>query len=508
MNKGLLCDKKLSFEDCELTILRMAVDKAQERVGSETVKSPEIVKMITILENFLRRKRLICYGGTALNNIMPKQDKFYNKDIEIPDYDFFSTNALQDTKELCDIYIKEGFVEVEGKPGMHHGTFKVFVNFIPIADITFLQKDIFNAVKKESISVAGISYAAPNFLRMSMFLELSRPEGDNSRFEKVLKRLNLLNKNYPITSKNCGEVDFQRDMEDKTNENEIFENIKNTLVDQGVVFFGGYALSLYSNYMPKPLQKQFKKYPDFDVLSEEPLIVAQIIKERLGDIGVKHVKVVKKNAIGEIIAPHYEIKIGNDTVVFIYEPMACHSYNEIKIQGRDVKIATIDTILSFYLAFLYASRDYYDTDRIICMAQYLFKVQQENRLKQKGLLRRFSISCYGHQQTIEEIRAAKAAKFLELKDKKGTLEYEEYFLRYRPGDKLKSSTTTSTSTSTSTPNNNRMRIKNNRKSTMRNITNKQYKQDKSKTRQSRQTKNNANNKKKSKGSKKWSWLQP
>ena len=95
--------------------------------------------------------------------------------------------------------------------------------------------------------------------------------------------------------------------------------------------------------------------------------------------------------------------------------------------------------------------------------------------------------------SIKSIRAAKAAKFLELKDKKGTLEYEEYFLRYRPGDKLKSSTTTSTSTSTSTPNNNRMRIKNNRKSTMRNITNKQYKQDKSKTRQSRQTKNNANN---------------
>lgn len=486
MNKGL-CDKKLSFEECELTILRMAVDKAQKRVGSETVKSPEIVKMINILENFLRRKKLICYGGTALNNIMPKQDKFYNKDIEIPDYDFFSTNALEDTKELCNIYVNEGFIEVEGKPGMHHGTFKVFVNFIPIADITFLQKDIFNAVKKESISVAGINYAAPNFLRMSMFLELSRPEGDNSRFEKVLKRLNLLNKNYPITSKNCGEVDFQRDMEDKTNENEIFDNIKNTLIDQGVVFFGGYALSLYSNYMPKHLQKQFKKYPDFDVLSEEPLIVSQIIKERLSDSGIKNVKIVKKNAIGEIIANHYEVKIGNDTVVFIYEPMACHSYNEIKVQGKDVKIATIDTILSFYLAFLYASRDYYDTDRIICMAQYLFKVQQENRLKQKGLLRRFSISCYGHQQTIEEIRAAKAEKFLELKDKKDTPEYEEYFLRYRPGDKLKSST--------STLNNTKSHIKN-----VRNITNKQHK-----LKTIKKSKHNTN-KKKVKSSKKWSWL--
>ena len=69
------------------------------------------------------------------------------------------------------------------------------------------------------------------------------------------------------------------------------------------------------------------------------------------------------------------------------------------------------------------------------MAQYLFTVQQENRLKQKGLLKRFSIHCYGHQQTIEELRAEKAKKFAELKDKKGTPEYDEYFLRYRPGDK-------------------------------------------------------------------------
>ena len=92
-------------------------------------------------------------------------------------------------------------------------------------------------------------------------------------------------------------------------------------------------------------------------------------------------------------------------------------------------------MLSFYLAFLYAARDYYDPDRILCMAQYLFKVQQQNRLRQKGLLKRFSINCYGHQLTMEEIRAQKSEKYMELRDRRGTREYEEYFLRYRPGDK-------------------------------------------------------------------------
>jgi hypothetical protein len=72
------------------------------------------------------------------------------------------------------------------------------------------------------------------------------------------------------------------------------------------------------------------------------------------------------------------------------------------------------------------------------MAQFLFEVQQKNRLQQKGLLRRFSISCYGHQETVEEMRAEKAEKFKELKEhnKKKDKEYEEWFLRYRPADML------------------------------------------------------------------------
>jgi hypothetical protein len=381
---------------------------------------------------------LVAYGGTAINSILPKEDQFYNMEYELPDYDFFTPNALDDAKELCDIYAKEGFVEVEAKNSVHSGTFKVFVNFMPVADVTYLHKDIFKAIKKEAIRVAGIYYAPPNFLRMAMYLELSRPAGEISRWEKVLKRLTLLNKNYPLKAHNCGEIDFQRKMEDRSNVDEIYDTVKDTLIDQGVVFFGGYAMTLYSSYMPRALQKKFEKNPDFDVLSEEPETTAEIVKERLEDLGIKGIKIVKKPAIGEIVAPHYEIRVGTDTVAFIYQPIACHSYNIIKIHGTSVKIATIDTMLSFYLAFLYAAREYYDPDRILCMSQYLFKVQQQNRLRQKGLLKRFSINCYGHQLTMEELRAQKSEKYMELKDKKGTKEYEENFLRYRPADKVPS----------------------------------------------------------------------
>ena len=431
-----ICDKTMNFQECELAIIRTAIDKAEEKQGKKVANSPEIKRIIAIAEKFIKDKGLVCYGGTAINNILPKYDQFYNSEVEIPDYDFFSPNALEDAKELVDIYVKEEFIEVEAKSGQHHGTYKVFVNFIPVADITSMHKDLYDAIKTQSIRVAGIYYAPPNYLRMAMYLELSRPAGDVERWEKVLKRITLLNKHFPLKADDCDHVKFQREMaENKVASDTIYDTIRNTFIDQGVVFFGGYANLLYSRYMPYKLRKQLKRVPDFDVLSEEPEKTAEILKERLADIKIKNVKIVRQPGVGEIIAPNYEIRIGKDTVAFIYEPMACHSYNVIKIDEADVKVATIDTMLSFYLAFLYANRPYYDKKRILCMSAFLFEVQQQNRLKQNGLLKRFSINCYGHQETVEEMRAKKAEKYKELKGDRNNKEYEEWFLRYRPSDK-------------------------------------------------------------------------
>jgi hypothetical protein len=433
--KPFKCDKGLTLKDCELAILRMAVDKAEEKEGIAIVNSPEVKKIINVVEEFLKKRKLIAYGGTAINSILPIEDQFYNKNTEIPDYDFFSPNAHQDAKDLADIYYKNGFQEVEAKNGIHEGTYKVFVNFIPVADITFLNKSIFQVLQKEAISKKGILYAPPNFLRMSMYLELSRPAGDVSRWEKVLKRLTLLNKNFPLKANDCWKIDFQRKMENTENIN-IYDVIKNTFIKENVVFFGGFAISLYSRYMPSKLKHKFKKNPDFDVLSIEPLKTANSVKHALDNIGIQNVSIVKRESIGEIISLHYEIKVEKDTVAFIYEPLACHSYNIININNQAIKIATIDTMLSFYLAFLYSNKDYYDINRILCMSQYLFKVQQHNRLNQKGLLKRFSIECYGHQETLEEMRANKNKLFLSLKNKKNTKEYELHFMRYRPDNKI------------------------------------------------------------------------
>jgi len=429
------CSDRMTFQECELAILRQAVDTNEKLAGQKIASSDEIKEMIEIVEEFLKKKKLLCYGGTAINNILPKYAQFYNKEYEVPDYDFYSHDALTHAKELADIYHDAGYEHVEAKSGVHEGTFKVFVNFIPMADITSLHKELFDSLSKEAISVSGIKYVPANFLRMGMYLELSRPAGDTSRWEKVLKRLNLLNKYHPMKiNYDCSKVDFLRRMEDSTKSENIYTIMRDTFVDQGVVFFGGYAASLYSRQMSKKGKSFVEKIPDFDVLHEKPEECATVIIERLNDEGIKNVKLIHHKPIGEIIPKHVEIRYKNEILGFIYEPIACHNYNTIQIKNSEINVASIDTIMSFYLAFLFVSTEYYFYDRILCMAKYLFELEQRNRLSQNGVLKRFGPKCIGHQETMENIRAKKTTKFLELKKDRKSKDFETFFLKYSPGE--------------------------------------------------------------------------
>ena len=429
---------KKSYETKILKILRNAVDTAEKIQGSEMIKDPKILEIIDIVEAFLKKKKRVCYGGTAINNILPLEDQFYDKKTEFPDYDFYSPNALGDAKELADIYYKEGFNTVEAKAGIHHGTYKVYVNFIPVADITFLVPEIYKSVFKKAKRVAGIYYAPPDLLRMAMYLELSRPMGDISRWEKVLKRLMLLTKHFPLKGENCGNIDIQRLFGGgKEMGEDVFVALRDTLISQDVVFFGAFAHKMYLTNTKKFKNKKIPQIPDFSVLSNDPARTAGIVKERLEEHGLNQIKIVIKKGVGEIIAPHYEVRVGKDTVVFIYKPLACLSFNKIKLGNFHIRVATIDTMLSFYLAFMFIDRPYYDPKRILCMSQFLFDVQKQNMLKQEGILKRFSVECIGTQPTMASIRAAKNEKYETMKKqrRKNKKEWEEWFLTYKPGEK-------------------------------------------------------------------------
>ena len=429
----------LYYENKELEILKNAINVEAKKRGERIANNPIMKQIITVLEKFIHDKKLVCYGGTAINNILPSADQFYNRNLEIPDYDFFSPSSMNDAKELADIYYRAGFSDVEAKAGVHYGTYKVFVNFFQIADITQLDNKLFSSLKKNAVIKDGILYSPPNFLRMAMYLELSRPGGDITRWEKVLKRLNLLNKNYPLKAIDCDPETFKNSLSSRSynkqyqHEKDIIHDvIKNIVSTEKLIFIGGYANVLYSRYLKNRERMYLMEIPEFDLLSTTPDKTATSIKNALEKSNIKNITIETKPSIPEYLSTHYEIKVGTQPIAYIYKPLACHSYNSIKVNGKIFRVATIDTMMSFYLLFLYTDRPYYNPKRLLCLCEYLFKIQQKNRLKLHGLLRRFSISCYGKQKTLEDIRNQKAKQYKKLKTKKKSREYEKWFLRYNP----------------------------------------------------------------------------
>jgi len=440
--------KNLSFEDCQLNILRDAMDYAEKNLSKKVAQSPVVKNIFTIIESFILDNKLMIYGGTAINNILPPKMRFYNTDVDVPDYDVFSPNAIKNVKELCDIFYEKGYKNVQAKTANHVGTYKVYVNYIPVVDITQMDPRLLDTLFKDSIVINGLHYSPINLLRLSMYAELSRPASQPSRWEKVFKRLVILNKAYPFYYSNCKNNNTKKV---KGLNKPNFLVIRNALIEKGVIFLGGYVNTLFGRYLKSvDKRKRFGDITHFDALCENPREVAHFVKEQLDFVGHTNIVIKKRRGYDELIPPSYVVILNGQVVCVIYKTTHCYAYNEITIDNKQVYIASIDTLLHFYLAFYYASntkyKSFYNPEKLLCMAQFLFEIQEQNKLSQQGLLKRFVVNCKGHEETREELRQVLNSKYNELKRHPNAEEQEKYFLKYSPGNFLRDSSRVNTYT--------------------------------------------------------------
>ena len=163
---------------------------AQEKIDKEAAGDPQVKKMIKIVQEFIETHRVMCYGGTAINNLLPKEDQFYDYSIEIPDYDFFSETPQLHAAKLGDRLANAGFASVEVKPGVHLGTWKVFADYTGVADVSHMEATMFKKLWDEKITKDKISYVSPNFLRMARKFEFSGPVVKKLRFKGLVWRNN------------------------------------------------------------------------------------------------------------------------------------------------------------------------------------------------------------------------------------------------------------------------------------------------------------------------------
>ena len=367
--------------------------------------NPLIRKTLSIVKEFLMNHKVLCYGGTAINNLLPAQDRFYDPDVVIPDYDFFSQTPQEHSMILANKLVAAGVVNVEVKPGMHLGTYKVFADFEGVADITLMEPTIFDRLWKEDIKFEKIHYVSPNFLRMSMYLELSRPRGDVSRWTKVYSRLQLLNKHYPLTCP--GSEEEETDLDEAKR-----EEVEAILKKYPVVLLGITA-SQAIHERKKP------KWKAPVTLLAEPDVVEKI---------AKRANKTETFEGSETLPAHTDI-LDKDGKVFIriHETNACHSFHEMK---SGIRVASIPTMLQFVFSYMYADVAEAEITHLMCVAQRLVDLAETKPERRFALLT--PKTCIGTQESLIDMKRHKAELYETLSKDKSSPNFLQYFFSYNP----------------------------------------------------------------------------
>lgn len=397
-------------------------DKAQDILDRENATNIAIQTVLAIVHDFLTQNKVMCYGGTAINNLLPKEERFYDPVRDVPDYDFFSKTPQIHAMELADKIAKAGYKLVEVKPGMHLGTFKVYADYTGVADITHLEPHIFDRLWKDSITKDSIHYVPPDFLRMSVYLELSRPRGDVSRWKKVYSRILLLNNHYPILCPANYEEITQKLVSPDTR-----KTMERTLVDEKIILLGFNASTLQQKGAGA-----WKLPLDLLVTPDKREETAKKFQHILSSEG--KLKIREAEGFGEIVPPFTDVVDSDDKVlVRVYETNACHSYHTT---SGGLRIASIPTLLQFFLATMYGDdvvREGISQQRYLCTAENLVQMANDDLPRRYKLLT--PIECMGKQDSIVDIRVRKANIYEKVSKNKQSTEFLKHFFSYVP-DKL------------------------------------------------------------------------
>lgn len=419
----------------QLDIIKQASEIAQSKIDYETAHDDNIIRAIDVVEDFLRKKHRLCYGGQAINAHLPAKYKFYDPEFSIPDYDVMTPSQNADIQILVKDLKKAGFTEISVREGMHEGTIKIYVDYIPVVDMTAIDPKLYRILSKREYRIDGISYLDANTLRMLMYLELSRPRGEVGRWTKVFERLSLFNEFVPVKQCRISRDAFRDGLTEEETEFTL-----NFIVENKRIFCGADLLEFYDTALKK--QKQNVNWivgsnkpivflsPDADSdakkLREEFNFLIDKPKYRGGNQGrIPQMKIPKSSITiksfsskGVDLIPSMRVLVqGNKSLVFIVEQTACHSYFNVPLDDRKIiRVASMDTLITLYFGLGLFDSKYYDMGSMECLANHLVQISIKARANPKKFGFPFiSIKCTGHQTTLPSLIRAKVKRITQKK---------------------------------------------------------------------------------------------
>jgi hypothetical protein len=419
--------------DLATMIVKEYAEEAEKITKSVISLNKEAILIISIVEEFLRDKHRIIYGGAAINALMPTELKFYDPKTDLPDYDFLTPDALSDCRQLVERYKEAGFKDVEVNLGVHEGTYKVFVDYRAAADVTEIPRGIYDKLLKKSRIKDGLTCAPPDWLRMSIYLELSRPAGNVSRWEKVFRRLQLLNKVHPLVVKGCdsgsGVDNITRFPPSKRRK--LHGIMLQCVADTRTFFAGAMLEGIF-----KALQNQTEKtefilgsslvrYDPKYILTTETLeeTTSYLAGELKACFSETDVVIRSFPGIGEILPARNEVFFGGRRIATLFPTVACHAFITMSLHiPYDktlylVRVASIDTAISMLYAMWFSGLQNAVGKRILCVLQSLIDIEAHMRLvnPRASKISLLPVTCLGYEPSLPELKKAHRERVKEKK---------------------------------------------------------------------------------------------
>ena len=387
--------------------IKMASELAQKKMDYYVAHDDNILYAIEIVEQFLRKRPCICYGGQAINAHLPSSHKIYDPQFSIPDYDFFSPSPNKDIQILIKLLQNAGFQDISMREGMHEGTIKVYVDYIPVADVTAIHPQIYKTLYRRAAVFDGIHYLDATSLRMLMYLELSRPRGEVARWSKVFERLMIFNEFIPIRI--CKVYHTNIDIS-HTHVNIIIQFI----IHNKRIFAGADLLEMYDVAM-----ETNKVY--LDITEKKPILfyspssykdAVEIVSKFRSLHNSKRFSIQTFTIHKADMIPFLTmIKYGKQIIACIIEYSACHSYINAESQYGKIKIASLDTLITLYFSLGLLNRRLFNIGSIECMANKLIEISMKIRNNYGyDKLPFISLKCSGHQTSLPSLIRAKVSR--------------------------------------------------------------------------------------------------
>jgi hypothetical protein len=291
---------------------------------------------------------------------------------------------------------------------------------------------------------------------MLMHLELSRPRGEVTRWEKVFERLVLFNEFVPLKGYKQGAaksgsefvplkghkkgatsgefvplkqeplkrtVGGKRAFKDTLSATQV-QFLLRYMIQNQRMFAGGELVPFYDNAVSKNQQNlsyflTSKKPIIF--FSPDPKVDAARIKSELGS-SVR--ASVFYNEGLDVIPSIHVLYSGRATLVIIIEYSACHSYINVGIKDEIVtglshsilRIASMDTLITLFFSLGFVQNRFFDRGAMDSLANQLVEISIRARRNADHTIFPFlSIRCAGHQTSLPSLIRAKLKRMTQRK---------------------------------------------------------------------------------------------